>query len=222
MSKSTTENVVSYLRVSTLKQGKSGLGLEAQREAVARYLASTRGNLLAEFEEVETGKGSDALDKRPKLKDAITLAKKRKAVLVIAKLDRLSRNVHFLTGLMETKVQFKCCDFPTADSFMLHIYASVAEQEGKRISERIKLALAAKKAKGETLGNASTLVPFNGVRAANAAQFAKKLHPTLTAYQQQGLSQRAIVAQLNAVGIKTARGSEWSLMQLQRVLSRMA
>lgn len=221
MSKSTTENVVSYLRVSTARQGKSGLGLEAQREAVACYLDSSGGNLLAEFEEVETGKGSDALDKRPKLKEAIALAKKRKAVLVIAKLDRLARNVHFISGLMETKVQFKCCDFPTADSFMLHIYASVAEQEGKRISERIKVALAAKKAKGETVGNAATLVPFNGARAADAAQFAIKLQPTIAAYQQKGLTQRAIVAQLNAVGIKTARGSEWSLMQLQRVISRM-
>ena len=221
MPKTTTENVVSYLRVSTERQGKSGLGLEAQREAVARYMASNGGTLLAEFEEVETGKGSDALDKRPKLKAAIALAKKRRAVLVIAKLDRLARNVHFISGLMETGVQFKCCDFPTADSFMLHIYASVAEQEGKRISERIKVALAAKKAKGETVGNAASLVPFNGVRAADAAQFAIKLQPTITGYQQQGMTQRAMVAQLNAVGLRTSGGSEWSLMQLQRVISRM-
>jgi DNA invertase Pin-like site-specific DNA recombinase len=221
MSKPTTENVVSYLRVSTKMQGKSGLGLEAQREAVARYLATTGGILLMELEEVETGKGSDALDKRPKLKEAIAHAKKNKAVLVIAKLDRLARNVHFISGLMETKVQFKCCDYPTADRFMLHIYASVAEQEGKRISERIKVALAAKKAKGGTLGNASALKPFNGVRAADAAQFAAKLQPTLSGYLQQGLTQRAIVDQLNAVGIRTARGGAWGLVQLQRVLSRM-
>jgi len=221
MPKTTTENVVSYLRVSTERQGKSGLGLEAQREAVARYLATTGGNLLMEFEEVETGKGSDALDKRPKLKEAIALAKKNKAVLVIAKLDRLARNVHFISGLMETKVQFKCCDYPTADRFMLHIYASVAEQEGNRISERLKAALAAKKAAGGTLGNASALNPFNGVRAASAAQFAAKLQPTIAGYQKQGMTQRAMVAQLNAVGLRTSGGSEWSLMQLQRVISRM-
>ncbi len=215
------ENVVSYLRVSTERQGRSGLGLEAQREVVARYLTSTSGHLLAEFEEVETGKGSDALDKRPKLKAAIALAKKRKAVLVIAKLDRLARNVHFISGLMETGVNFKCCDFPSADSFMLHIYASVAEQEGKRISERIKLALAAKKARGESVGHVASLVPFNGVRAATATQFALKLQPTISAYQTQGMTQREMVAQLNSVGIKTARGSQWSLMQLQRVISRL-
>lgn len=219
MTKSTTENVVSYLRVSTIRQGKSGLGLDAQREAVARYLASIGGNLLAEFEEVETGKGSDALEKRPQLKAAIALAKKRKAVLVIAKLDRLARNVHFISGLMETGVQFKCCDFPNADSFMLHIYASVAEQEGKRISERIKVALAAKKAKGETVGNAATLIPFNGVRAANAAQFAAQMRPTLEAFTAQKITQRAMVEALNKAGTKTSQGGEWSLIQLQRVLA---
>src|SRR5678816_2981687 len=101
MSKHTIK-AISYLRVSTAKQGKSGLGLEAQREAVARYLASIGATLIEEFEEVETGKGADALDKRPRLKAAIALAKKRKAILVIAKLDRLARNVHFVSGLMET------------------------------------------------------------------------------------------------------------------------
>lgn len=221
MSTRTSENVVSYLRVSTARQGKSGLGLDAQREAVARYLAGSGGTLLEEFEEVETGKGADALDKRPMLRAAIALAKKKRAVLVIAKLDRLARNVHFISGLMETGVQFRCCDFPTADSFMLHIYASVAEQEGRRISMRIKDALAAKKANGGTLGNAASLNPFNGVRAADAASFAAKLRPTLSAYLQQGLTQRAIMAALNAVGIKTPRGGDWSLMQVQRVLSRM-
>src|SRR4051812_32055907 len=101
MSKSSAIKAVSYLRVSTQRQGKSGLGLEAQREAVGRYLAGIGATLLAEFEEVETGKGSNALDKRPKLRDAIVLAKKQKAILVIAKLDRLARNVHFISGLME-------------------------------------------------------------------------------------------------------------------------
>jgi DNA invertase Pin-like site-specific DNA recombinase len=224
MSKSSTINAVSYLRVSTQRQGKSGLGLEAQREAVGRYLAAIGATLLDEFEEVETGKGSNALDKRPKLREAIALAKKNKAVLVIAKLDRLARNVHFISGLMETGVEFRCCDFPTADRTMLHMYAAMAEHEGRRISERIKDALAAKKARlapGEKLGNEASLQPLNGARASEAESFASKVQPTISAFLSQGMSQRAIVAELNAVGIKTARGGQWSLLQLQRVLSRM-
>lgn len=222
MPKSTTTKAVSYLRVSTERQGKSGLGLEAQREAVTRYLASIGATLVEEFEEVETGKGSDALDKRPKLKAAIALAKKRKAILVIAKLDRLARNVHFISGLMEQKVEFRCCDFPSADRTMLHIYATMAEAEGHRISERIKAALAAKKARGLPVGNPATLRPLNGARALDAAEFAAKLQPTISAYIAKGLKQRAIIDELNAVGIKTARGGEWGLVQLQRVLSRMS
>ncbi|MDO9092798.1 MAG: recombinase family protein [Rubrivivax sp.] len=212
---------VSYLRVSTERQGKSGLGLEAQREAVTRYLASVGATLVQEFEEVETGKGSDALDKRPKLKAAVALAKKQKAVLVIAKLDRLARNVHFISGLMETGVEFRCCDFPTADRTMIHIYAAMAEHEGRRISERIRDALAAKKARGEAVGNPKALQPFNGARAAAAAEFASRVQPTIAAFVAQGLKQRAIVAELNAVGIKTANGGAWGLIQLQRVLARV-
>lgn len=215
------EKVVSYLRVSTQKQGRSGLGLEAQREAIARYVAGAGALLLPqEFLEIETGKGSNALDKRPKLKEAIAYAKKNKAVLLIAKLDRLARNVHFVSGLMETNVQFKCCDFPEADKTMIHIYAAMAEHDGRRISERIKEALAAKKVRGGLLGNPASLKPFNGVRAASAAEFAKKVYPTIAAFLAQDLSQRAIVEKLNAVGIKTANGGEWGLIQLQRVIAR--
>lgn len=213
---------VSYVRVSTEKQGRSGLGLDAQREAVARYLATHKVTLLQEFEEVETGKGSNALEKRPQLRAAIALAKKQGAMLVVSKLDRLARNVHFISGLMEAGVEFRCCDFPTADTFMLHIYASVAEQEGRRISARIKDALSAKKASGKPVGNLASLQPHNGARAAEAAEFAAKVMPTIAAFQAQKLSQRVIVDRLNAVGIKTARGGEWSLIQLQRVLSRSA
>ncbi|MES2714639.1 MAG: recombinase family protein [Pseudomonadota bacterium] len=222
MTKHPTTKAVSYLRVSTERQGKSGLGLEAQREAVARYLGASGLTLVQEFEEVETGKGSDALDKRPKLKAAIALAKKQKAVLVIAKLDRLARNVHFISGLMEQKVEFRCCDFPSADRTMLHIYATMAEAEGHRISLRIRDALAAKKARGESVGNPGSLKPMNGTRAAAAAEFAAKLRPTIEAFQARDLTQRAIVDELNAVGIKTAQGGEWGLIQLQRVVSRWA
>ena len=216
------EKVVSYLRVSTSKQQKSGLGLEAQREKVAQYIAGAGAVLLMEFEEAETGKGSNALAKRPILREAIAFAKKNKAVLVIAKLDRLARNVHFVSGLMETGVQFKCCDYPEADRTMLHIYAAMAEHDGRRISERIKDAFAAKKARGGILGNPDSLKPLNGVRAADAATFAKTIYPVIQAFQQQDLPQRAIVQRLNDAGIKTANGGEWGLIQLQRVIARSA
>lgn len=213
--------VVAYYRVSTQKQGRSGLGLEAQREAVRRYMSEHQSELLAEFEEVETGKGSNALEKRPGLREAVALAKKKRATLLIAKLDRLARNVHFVSGLMETGVQFRCCDFPTADRTMLHFYAAMAEHEGHRISQRIREALAAKKAAGKPVGNAASLLPLNGVRAVEAAEFASRLAPTLQAYRSQGLTQRAMVGALNGAGVPTAGGGSWSLVQLQRVLRRL-
>lgn len=213
--------VVAYYRVSTQKQGRSGLGLEAQREAVRRYMSEHGSELLAEFEDIETGKGSNALEKRPGLRDAVSLAKKKRATLLIAKLDRLARNVHFVSGLMETGVQFRCCDFPTADRTMLHFYAAMAEHEGHRISQRIREALAAKKAAGKVVGNAASLRPLNGSRAAAAAQFASKLAPTLRAYRAQGLTQRAMVEALNGAAVPTASGGSWSLVQVQRVLARI-
>lgn len=216
-----SERVVSYLRVSTARQGKSGLGIEAQREAVARYVASTGATLIEEFEEHESGKGSDALDKRPKLSEAIKLAKRRRAVLLIAKLDRLARNVHFVSGLMERGVEFRCCDFPSADRTMLHIYATMAEAEGRRISQRISEALQAKKASGRPVGNVANLRPHNTARASEAAAFAARMRPTLAGFRAEGLTQRAMVERLNEVGSRTPQGGQWSLMQLQRVLARM-
>ncbi|CAN7509411.1 recombinase family protein [Variovorax sp. LjRoot290] len=216
-----TERIVAYYRVSTQRQGQSGLGLEAQREAVRKYMDGRPCELLVEFEEVETGKGANALDKRPKLRAAVALAKKSKATLLIAKLDRLARNVHFVAGLMETGVQFRCCDFPTADRTMIHFYAAMAEHEGRRISERIRDALAAKKARGEAVGNPASLQPLNGARSSEAAEFAARLRPTLAGYRAARMTQREMVAALDGAGIKTARGGEWSLMQLQRVLTRL-
>ncbi|TAM34138.1 MAG: recombinase family protein [Burkholderiaceae bacterium] len=215
------ERIVAYYRVSTQRQGRSGLGLEAQREAVHRYMQGHPTELLGEFEEVETGKGSNALDKRPKLRAAVALAKKARATLLIAKLDRLARNVHFVSGLMETGVQFRCCDFPTADRTMIHIYAAMAEHEGRRISERIRDALAAKKARGEAVGNPASLQPVNGARASQAGEFAAKLRPTLEGYRAAGMTQRDMVAALDGAGVRTARGGTWSLMQVQRVLARL-
>jgi DNA invertase Pin-like site-specific DNA recombinase len=212
---------VSYRRVSTAEQGKSGLGLDAQAQAVARYVEEQGGKLVEDFVEVETGKGSNALDRRPVLNQAIELAKRQRATLLVAKLDRLSRNVHFITGVMERGVDFRSVDQPGADKTMLHFYAVMAEAERDRIAQRIKDALAAKKARGERLGNASSLQPLNGQREAVADRFAARLKKTLQAFKRAGLTQRAMADELNALRIPTARGGQWSLVQVQRVLARV-
>jgi DNA invertase Pin-like site-specific DNA recombinase len=212
---------VSYRRVSTTEQGKSGLGLDAQAQAIARFVEDHSGALLKDFTEVETGKGSNALQRRPVLNQAIDFAKRNHATLLVAKLDRLSRNVHFITGVMERGVNFRAVDHPTADKTMLHFYAVMAEAERDRIAQRIKDALAAKKKAGGTLGHVVNLQPHNGTRAAQAAQFAAKLQPTITAYQTQGMTQREMVEAMNAAGIRTAQGGQWGLVQLQRVIQRL-
>ena len=210
---------VSYLRVSTQQQGKSGLGLEAQRAAVQAYA----GSVEAEFVEVETGKGSTPLSKRPQLRDALALCKKTGATLVIAKLDRLARNVHFITGLMESGVEFVAADMPKANKVMLQMHAVMSEWERDQISERTKAALAAAKARGVILGvaGASNLKPNIESRQAAADAFAGNLKTVLAGLATQGLSLRKQVAQLNLLGIKTTRGGDWSLVQLQRVLQRL-
>ncbi len=140
---------VAYIRVSTGQQGKSGLGIEAQREAIARFAAAEGCELLAEVVEVETGKGSDALDRRPKLAEALAKARKAKVPVVVAKLCRLSRDVAFISGLMAQRVPFIVAELGAdADPFMLHIYAALAEKERHLISDRTRAALAAKKAQG--------------------------------------------------------------------------
>ncbi len=129
-------NFVLYFRVSTARQGMSGLGLDAQRQTVAQYLAGGTRTVLAEFVEVETGKGANALEKRPELRTALDLCKRSGTTLLIAKLDRLARNVHFVSGLMESKVKFVACDLPEANQLTIHIMAAFAEHKARRISER--------------------------------------------------------------------------------------
>lgn len=220
-SKEHTGNFVGYYRVSTQKQGLSGLGLQAQREAVAQYLNGGAWKLLAEFTEVETGKGSNALAKRPELQKAIAYAKRHKATLVIAKLDRLARNVHFVSSLMESKVDFLCCDMPSATPLTIHILAAVAEDEAKRISQRTKAALAQAKKNGKKLGNPQLAETLNAPRIERADEFAESMRPILSAFKASGLSQRTMVNELNRKGIKSARGGQWSLIQLQRTFHRI-
>ena len=150
----TTAGIISYIRVSTARQGRSGLGLEAQREAIARFAEAEGFELAGEFVEVETGKGADALDRRPQLAAALAEAKHRKCAVAVAKLDRLSRDVHFISGLMAERVQFVVTELGAdVDPFLLHLYAALAEKERRLISQRTRDALAAKKAQGKQLGN---------------------------------------------------------------------
>ena len=149
--------LVAYYRVSTRKQGQSGLGLEAQRKAVRTFAELEGFTVVAEFTEVETGKGADALDRRPELQAALKAAKKARGSIAVAKLDRLSRDVHFISGLMAQRVPFIVAAFGrNVDPFMLHIYAAMAQQERELISRRTREALAAAKARGKRLGRQET------------------------------------------------------------------
>lgn len=206
---------VAYYRVSTAKQGASGLGLEAQQAAV---LAHCHTQPLASFTEVESGKRND----RPQLAAALAVAKKERATLVIAKLDRLARNVAFIANLMESGVEIVAVDMPTATRFTLHIMAAVAEQEAKAISDRTKAALAAAKARGVRLGTPDTSRLAREARA-GADAYASTLTATLEELRLQGIySVREITAALNARGIRTRRGSQWHPTSVQRLLDRIA
>lgn len=215
---------IAYHRVSTQKQGASGLGLEAQKEAVSRFLNGGDRELVGEYVEVETGKGADALAKRPQLKSALTACRKEGATLIIAKLDRLARNVHFVSGLMESKVKFVACDMPEANELSIHIMAAVAEHEAKRISQRTKDALAVAKSRGVVLGRAgaANLRPNVEARQKVADDFADKLRPMFDGMKARGLSQREMVAELNGIGVPAPKGGDWRLSQVQRVLRRIA
>jgi DNA invertase Pin-like site-specific DNA recombinase len=219
---------VAYFRVSTAKQGKSGLGLEAQQEAVRAYLNGGRWKMVAETVEIESGKRND----RPKLAEALALCRVHGATLIIAKLDRLARNVNFISNLMESTVEFTAVDFPQANRLTVHILAAVAEHEASMISQRTKAALGAAKARGVVLGgdrgNIAALSAVGAkasaaVRGAKASGRADDLLPVIRAAQKDGAtSLREIAAVLNERGITTARGGEWSAVQVQRVMNRAA
>lgn len=215
---------VAYYRVSTQRQGRSGLGLEAQRRAVIDRLCDG-GELLAEYTEVESGRRTD----RPKLTEALSACRLHRAVLIIAKLDRLARNVAFVSTLMEAGVEFQACDFPSANRLTIHILSAVAEHEARAISERTRAALAAAKARGAILGGArgragtcTDLAKARAARTAKANQRALDLTPTIRSLQADGnTSLASIAAGLNARQIVTARGSPWSASQVRRILDRL-
>jgi DNA invertase Pin-like site-specific DNA recombinase len=208
---------IAYTRVSTVQQGKSGLGLEAQQAALARFAEAEGYNLLQTFEEVETGKGADALDRRPQPSAALKAAKQHKAPIIVAKLDRLSRDVHFISGLMSHKTPFIVAELGAdADPFMLHLYAALAEKERRVISQRTRDALAAKKAQGVKLGGLNA----GGIQKRDEArQRAEQLRPIFA--ELAGMSARGIAAALNERGVPTPAGGEWHSVTVIRVQKRL-
>jgi DNA invertase Pin-like site-specific DNA recombinase len=222
------QRLVAYERVSTARQGASGLGLEAQRRAIADFAASRQATVLARFTEVESGRKAD----RPELIRALHLARVTGATLVIAKLDRLSRNAAFLLALRDSGVHFLACDMPGANDLTVGIMALVAEAEREAISRRTKEALAAARARGVRLGNpngAESLrragrgaVALRAAVSANAEAFARDLAPVIADIRATGhVSLRAIAAELTARGIRTRRGGVWGVGNVRGLLSRL-
>ena len=217
--------LVSYLRVSTSGQGKSGFGIEAQRQALARFAEAEGFEAVSEYVEVETGKGADALDRRPQLAAALAEARRRKCPVAVAKLDRLSRDVHFISGLMAHRVPFMVAELGRdVDPFMIHIYAALAEKERALISQRTKAALKAAKARGVRLGNpqiAKARISATARIKAGAEQFAANVLPVIREAQKSGASSlRAIAKVLNDRGVRTARGGKWAAPQVRDILRR--
>jgi DNA invertase Pin-like site-specific DNA recombinase len=216
--------IVSYLRVSTGRQGRSGLGLEAQREAIWRFCESNGLSLAGEHVEVESGKGTDALDTRPKLRAALDQARKRKCSIVTAKLDRLSREVAFISGLMAQRVPFVVAELgPDVDPFILHIYAALAEKERAMISARTRAALQAAKARGQRLGNPNLDEVRDKAIAATraaAAAFAEGVLPIIRQLRDEGRGMRQIAKILNERNVPTMRGGRWAPTQIGDILRR--
>ena len=223
-------NFVSYLRVSTARQGQSGLGLEAQRKAVADFLNGGHWQVIQEFVEVESGKNND----RAELAKAMALCRLRNATLVIAKIDRLSRDAHFLLGLQKAGVRFVAADMPEANEMVVGIMAVVAQAERKMISARTKAALQAAKTRGVKLGgrryradgsivklDLAAIASGRTARTAKSVARATDLAPIIDDIKATGASSlREIAAELNGRGIPTARGGQWSAVQVRRVLEK--
>jgi DNA invertase Pin-like site-specific DNA recombinase len=220
------ESAVAYLRVSTQRQQRSGLGIEAQRAAIARFAEAEGLTIIGEYVEAESGKGADALDLRPQLAAALAAARKAKCAVVVAKLDRLSRDVAFVSGLMAQRVPFIVAELGRdADPFMLHLYAALAEKERRLISERTKAALAAKKASGIKLGNPRNIAQAGeigrNVQTASADEFVASVMPIIDGVRSTGATTlEAITQALNQRGIRTARGAKWYASSVMNVLQR--
>jgi DNA invertase Pin-like site-specific DNA recombinase len=219
-----TGKFVSYYRVSTQKQGESGLGLDAQKAMVKGYLNGGDCEVVAEYVEIESGKN----DARPKLAQAMAKCKKEGATLLIAKLDRLARSVHLIAGMMKSNVPFVAVESPNDDAFTLHIKAAVAEKEAKDISNRTKAALAAAKARGTVLGGrrvtaerwAEIVSHGNQQRSEAASKRANSIIPVIKGLKKEGaVTLRDIASRLNDRGFTTAKGKQWTAVQVMRILA---
>jgi DNA invertase Pin-like site-specific DNA recombinase len=217
--------LVTYIRVSTSRQGRSGLGMEAQRAALARFAETEGFEIGREFVEVETGKGADALDRRPQLAAALAAARKQRCAVAVAKLDRLSRDVHFISGLMAHRVPFLVAELgPDVDPFILHLFAALAEKERALISARTRAALEAAKKRGVKLGGPKLRQARKLAAAAlqaSADRHAANVLPIIREVQKAGArSLREIADALNARGVPTARGGRWFATSVSNVLAR--
>jgi DNA invertase Pin-like site-specific DNA recombinase len=221
------QKFVTYYRVSTDKQGRSGLGLEAQKKTVLDFINGNDSEIVGEYVEVESGKNDD----RPELQKAIRTCKLKKARLVVSKLDRLSRDLHFITELQRSGVQFTIAEMPEATELTVHIYAAMAQHERKEIGRRTKNALAAAKARGVALGNPCILsgerIPGSGdttnanqVRKSKANEFALDIAQTIKEEIVPGQSLREIADDLNNMGYRTARDKEWQATSVKRIIDR--
>ena len=213
---------IAYFRVSTVAQGRSGLGLEGQQAAVASYLATQHHELVGSFTEVESGRNSD----RPQLTAALAQARKQKATVVIAKLDRLARSVAFISAIMESGVEFIAADMPAANRLTIQIMAVIAENEARMISERTKAALAAAKARGVILGNRANLIAVQPIAreviVKQANRHAEIVLPTMKHIVKSGVRSVHVMAeQLNQRGVRTARGGSWHGTTVCNIIRRM-
>ena len=222
---STETKYVAYYRVSTKKQGKSGLGLDAQRNTVSKFIKRNGDRIIAEFTEVESGKN----DERTELSKAIETAKENDATLVIAKLDRLSRNVSFISQLMDEKVKFVCCDMPEANELTIHIFAAMAQFERKRISERIKEALDAKRVREpdwkpgnpQNLTKEARQMAYDSIsRKAREDKGVRHAFHFIRPLREQGVSYEKIAAMLNKEKYRTRRGKKFSGWQVWNIYKR--
>jgi DNA invertase Pin-like site-specific DNA recombinase len=220
------ESAVAYYRVSTRQQQRSGLGIEAQRATVSRFAEAEQLTIIAEFVEAETGKGADALDRRPQLVAALAAARTAKCSVLVSKLDRLSRDVAFVAGLMAQRVPFIVAELGRdADPFMLHLYAALAEKERRLISERTKAALAVRKVSGSKLGNPTNIRGAGDIGrtalVAVADEHARNLLPLLRTVRNEGsITLAAITTALNDRRIPTARGARWHVSSVANLLAR--
>lgn len=207
---------VLYFRVSTARQGASGLGLEAQRAEIERYIAFSPGTVLQEFTELESGRSAN----RPQLNAALALCRKSRAVLLIAKLDRLARNVHFISGLMESGVNFVAVDMPSKDRFMLHVQAAFAEEEARRISQRTKDALAAAKRRGVIIGatGAARAIVYKVAATQKAENYRAVFEEVMRAGAK---TTKQIRDALNAEDVSGPGGGKWHLPNTFRALRRL-